>query len=182
MTISKVYPNALLPVIESNDLTAVRTANLKSQYPFDKASGDKMLHNGTAVIVDEVNKKIKRPATGKELVGLHMSEERIYESHLGRNSFALNGDVNIPRVAKLFKGDVFETNAVVITTGKNVADATAAVAHTDGYWLLLTATELGTTEGKYDLTTYEVVLLPTEEVMLPNETMGIRFVVDKAGA
>lgn len=181
MAVAKLYPNSGNPVIESNDLTAVKIGSFKSQYPFDKADGNKMLDNGTAVIVDEANKKIKRPTTGKEVVGLHMSEERIYESHLGRKSFQLNGDVNIPRVGKLFKDDVFETNAVVMETTLDKADATHAVAHTDGYWRLLTAAEL-TGDGAVDLAEYAVVLIPSEEVMLPNGTLGFRFVVDKAGA
>jgi hypothetical protein len=177
MAVVKLYNNGF-PTVETNDLFAVKTGSLKSQYPFVKGAGNKMVDNGIALVVDETGKKIVRPTTGKEKVGLHVSEERIYEGHLGRKTFQLNGDVNVPRVALLKAGDVFETDAIVMDNAMAIADAKYVVPHTDGYWRLVTQAETVGSPAAVVLADYAVVGIFGGEVMLPKESKGVRIVID----
>ena len=97
-------------LVETNHVSAVRTGNMKAQYPMDAAM-TAGLENGMGVTVDDENKLVKFVTAVGAAIYLHASEEQIYEEHLGRNSFKVVAP-KIPRVLKLEIGDIFETNAV----------------------------------------------------------------------
>jgi hypothetical protein len=104
-------------VVETNHVSAVRTGNIKAQH---KAHTD--LENGMAVTVDDIDKVVKKAGSTVEVgdLYLHVSEEQLYESHLGRNAFYIKAG-QYPRCLKLTEGDIFETNA--LATGEDVVYA-----------------------------------------------------------
>ena len=165
-------------VLETNHISAIRTGDIKAQYPM---ADEDDVENGMLLVVDDVAKEVDFSADGTDLVYLHASEERIYESHLGRRSFILNGEKDIPRMMKLAEGDIFETNCVSAddTDFANLvaakADAKYAVAHTDGRIKLLDETD-----GLAAFDTHKVVLEVVEFVTLPNGYEGVKFAVAKA--
>lgn len=159
-------------VVETNHVAAVRTGQIKAQYPMDEALAAVGAQNGQLLVVSDVDKKVSLPEDGDAMVWLHASEERLYESHLGRNAFIVTGP-NYPRMMKLAVGDIFETNAVELGDFATVAaaktGAKVGVPSATGDILLLAAA-----------TTEAVVLDIVEWVTLPNGEQGIKFAVAKA--
>ena len=160
-------------VVETNHVAAVRTGQIKAQYPMDEALATVGAQNGQLLVVDDVAKKVSLPANGDALVWLHASEERIYESALGRNAFIVK-EPNYPRMLKLSVGDIFETNAVDLGGFADIAAAKAGAkvgvpSETGDIKLLDVPTG-----------TEAVVLEIVEWVSLPNGEQGIKFVVKQA--
>lgn len=95
-------------VVETNHVSAVRTGNIKAQYPIAVD-----VENGMALFVDDAAKTmaLADAATAADVVYLHASEEQLYEEHLGRNAFYIKAG-NYPKALKLGAGDIFETNAL----------------------------------------------------------------------
>ena len=157
-------------VVETNHVAAVRTGEIKAQYPMSAALKAVGAQNGQLLTVDDVNKEVGLPGSAAVMVYLHASEERIYESHLGRNSFIVT-DPNYPRMMKLSVGDIFETNAVDLGAFADVAAAKAGAT-------------VGVPSTNRDITllaaaagTEKVVLDIVEWVTLPNGEQGIKFAV-----
>ena len=149
-------------VVETNLVAAVQTGRMKAQYPVE---GGADLQNGMLVVINEAEKQIELPgAAFNGKFALHASEERIYEGHLGRDSFILKGETQIPRVFFLEDGDVFETDAIEIgTTGDyGVTGENGFIHLTD------------------DITGKEMYLEVVENVTLPNGKDGIKFAVKTA--
>lgn len=165
-------------VVETNHVAAVRTGQIKAQYPMSDALKALGAQNGQLLVVDDVAKEVGLPNDETAAAWLHASEERIYEEHLGRDSFIVK-DPNYPRMMKLAVGDIFETDAVsadigVAATYADVdavkAGATVGVPSATGDIELLTASD--GSEG--------IVLNIVEWVTLPNGKEGIKFAVAKA--
>jgi len=156
------------PVIETNRIAAVRTGQFISQYPLGAS-----LPNGAqqGMLLRVVDQKVELPAAATDQVYLHMSEETMYEEHLGREHFKLTAP-RLPRLAALNITDIFETNAVemnAFNTGN--AKGKLGIASTAGYIsLVATAT---------DVTAHKVVLEVLDVVSLPNGKPGIKFGVVK---
>lgn len=163
-------------VIETNHVAAVRTGQIKAQY---SVADDANLENGMLLVVDDVAKQVKFPTDGTELVYLHASEERLYDSTLGRKAFILKGATDKPKMLKLQEGDIFETNAVDGGAFGDLAAAKAGakygVAMASGLIQLLDETA-----GLAAFDTHQVVLEVVEFVTLPNEHEGIKFAVAQA--
>ena len=164
-------------VVETNHVAAVRTGEIKAQYPMSTALAAVGAQNGQLLTVDDIEKKIGLPAAATDAVYLHASEERIYEEHLGRKSFIVKSP-NYPRMLKLSVKDIFETNAV---DSGDFANLAAVKAATDAIYGIPSTNGFITLKNK-DLvtTTYNVVLQLVEVVTLPNEAVGFKFVVIKA--
>ena len=153
-------------VVELNHVSAVRTGNIKAQYPLN--TGITEVEQGMLLVVDETNKKVKMPAAATDYVYLHASEEQIYESHLGRNSFSLKAP-KLPRMYKLEVGDIFETNAIN-DAAQAIAKDVLAYPATTGY---ITTAAAANASAVVELKVVEVVTLPNGET-------GAKFVVTKA--
>lgn len=159
------------PVIELNHVAAVRTGEIKAQYEMATSLAAIGAQQGMLLVVDDVAGEVRLPANETEYVYLHASEEQLYEDHLGREDFILESP-KLPRMYKLTKGDIFETNCVELN-GLNPATATVVgVPNADGYIHLYDAVSVPTDAV--------VVLKIVAEVTLPNGKDGIKFVVDKA--
>lgn len=163
-------------VVETNHVDAVRTGAIKAQYPMDATLAAVGAQNGQLLAVNDVTKKVGLPADGNAMVWLHASEERLYESHLGRNAFIVKAP-NYPRMMKLEVGDIFETNAVDLGSFADVAAAKNAT----------TGAKVGVPSSNGDIkllaaaaSTEAVVLDIVEWVTLPNGETGIKFAVAKA--
>lgn len=164
-------------VVETTNVAAVRTGRMASQYEMSSALAALGAQQGQLLVIDDIAKEIGLPANANDLVGLHASDERVYEEGKGRNSFIVKAP-NLPRVMRLEVGDKFETNAVEQGTGLTT---TAQIA-----------TQLGSgkvygipdTSGNIKLAktvdAEKVVLEMVEFVTLPNNEPGIKFVVTKA--
>ena len=154
-----IKERAKYALVETTNVSAVRTGNMAAQYEMEMEA----LENGMGVMVDDVAKLVKFATAGLDNLYLHASEEQIYEEHLGRNSFRVEGKM-LPRVLKLEVGDKFETNAIV------PADAVKGAKlypNGQGLW----ATTAGTTGM------YAVVV---ELVALPNGEEGARLAIARA--
>lgn len=145
-------------VVETNHVSAVRTGNMIAQYSTDIA----VLENGMTVNVNHATKKIVAPVAGKPLY-LHASEEQIYESHLGRDSFAIKAK-GYPRVLKLEIGDIFETDAVVPAVSYSVGDV--LIPDAAGRWTK------GTAAGN--------AAVVVAEIYLPNGKPGLKLAITDA--
>ena len=164
-------------VVETNHVAAVRTGQIKAQYPMSEDLKAVGAQNGQLLVVDDVAKEVGLPGDATAVAWLHASEERLYESHLGRDKFIVT-DPNYPRMMKLAVGDIFETDAVSADiSAEGFADVAAVkstakvgVPSETGDIELLTAA--AGTEG--------VVLDIVEWVTLPNGKEGIKFAVAKA--
>lgn len=160
-------------VVETNHVAAVRTGEIKAQYPMSAALKAVGAQNGQLLTVNDVTKEVGLPAAATAYVYLHASEEQLYESHLGRNAFIVM-DPMYPRMMKLNVGDIFETNAVDLGLFADVAAAKASAkvgVPSDSGDIELLAAAAGT----------EVVVLDIVEwVTLPNGETGIKFAVAKA--
>lgn len=165
-------------VVETNHVAAVRTGQIKAQYPMSDALKAVGAQNGQLLVVDDVAKEIGLPGDATAVAWLHASEERLYESHLGRDKFIVT-DPNYPRMMKLAVGDIFETDAVSADIGAEGAFATVAAVKTDAKVGVPSAT------GDIELLaaaagTEGIVLDIVEWVTLPNGKEGIKFAVAKA--
>lgn len=147
-------------VVETNHVSAVRTGNMAAQYSTDIA----VLQNGMAVNVNHQTKKIVAPAANKPLY-LHASEEQLYESHVGRDSFAIKAK-QYPRALKLEIGDIFETDAV-IAGEYTVGDVVGPDAN--GFWTKVAGNLIAGTTG-----------VVAAEVYLPNGKPGIKIAITAA--
>ena len=156
-------------VLETNHVSAVRTGDIKAQYPL--ASGLTEVENGMLLVVDDVAKTVALPAAAGDAVYLHGSEERLYEEHLGRKSFVLKAP-NFPRMYKLQEGDIFETNAVTTELANPKVLGKMGVPSTSGLIEIV--------EDSIDMDNYAVVLKVVEFITLPNGTEGVKFYVAKA--
>lgn len=166
-------------VVETNNVSAVRDGRIKAQYPMD-AEID--AENGMLLVVDDIAEVVKKSTDGTERgICLHASEERIYEDHLGRKSWYLDGSTQIPKMLMLQVGDTFETNAVDDGDFVNIAAVKAALAANEAVYGIASST--GLIELKDDtlvLANYETVVQVVKVVTLPNETEGMKFAVIKA--
>ena len=165
-------------VIETNDVSAVRTGRVKAQYPF---VGEGDLENGMLLVQDNLRKQIRKPHTGTEMCYLHASEEQLYETHLGRRHWKL-GSEQRARIFKLTVGDIFETNAVDKGAYDNKAAVEADLENNifgipDSSGLIKL---VNNATGTNALSTHCVVLQMIEFVTLPNGNDGIKFVVKQA--
>lgn len=145
-------------VVETNHVSAVRTGNMAAQYSTDIA----ILQNGMAVNVNHATKKIVVPVAGQPLY-LHASEEQIYETHLGRDSFYIKAG-QYPRALKLEIGDIFETDAVVTGVSYTVGDV--MIPDATGLW----------TKGVAGANAAVVAA----EVYLPNGKPGLKLAITAA--
>lgn len=136
-------------VVETNHVSAVRTGNIKAQYP---AAAE--MENGMALIVDDVAKSIDlaNAAAIDDVIYLHASEEQVYEEHLGRNSFFI-AEGKYPRALKLEAGDIFETNAL---NADGTYDAGVKLNVNAGEWVPVTT-------GAALATVVEMITLPNGE-------------------
>lgn len=163
------------PVVETNHVAAVRKGEYTCQYP---AKGQVELMNGMLVVIDFAKKEIKKPATGLEFCSMVVSEEQIYEGHLGRNGFSTKSP-KLPKVCGLTKGDIFETNALDMGTFTTVdlakTGAKFAIPTASGYAKLIDAAA-----GATALTANATVLQLIEWVKLPNGEQGVKFLVAKS--
>lgn len=155
-------------VIETNRIAGLRIGEFFSQYPLGAS-----LANGAeqGMLLAVVNQKVELPAAATDYVYLHVSEETMYEEHLGREHFILKAP-KLPRVVQLSKTDVFETNNVEMNAfnTSNAKGKLAIPATTGVMSLVATAT---------DITTYKVVLEVLDVVTLPNGKTGLKFGVVK---
>ena len=173
---ARLFTDSGYSVVETNHVAAVRTGQIKAQYPMSTALKALGAQNGQLLAVDDVEKEVGLPADGNAYVWLHASEERLYEAHLGRKAFIVE-DPNYPRMLKLEVGDIFETNAIdggsfgtVAAAQDESTGATVGVPSTSGDIKLLAAA-----------TGNEAVVLDIVEwVTLPNGETGIKFAVAKA--
>ena len=177
---ANLFNNPGYSVVETNHINSIRTGEIKAQFP---CVGSDWLENGMLAQVFEVEKVIRKPLDSFAYCYLHASEERIYQPHLGRASWILNCKTQIPKMLKLNKGDLFETDAVVKGTIANVqavkdaiegGDAIYGLPHISGYIQLLTDVEAGVL-NIFD--TCSTILQVVDVVSLPNEREGIKFVV-----
>lgn len=179
---AKLFNKTGYSVVETNHVAAVRNGRIKAQYP---CIGSDELENGMLAVVLDSEKVVRKPIDATEACHLHASEERIYESHLGRKGWVLNCKVQIPKMLAFDKGDLFETDAVDKGNFANVAAVQAemdanevfGVPDTSGYIKLLTTAEAGIA-NVWD--TYGTVLKAQSFVNLPNDTQGIKFAVVQA--
>ena len=176
---AKLFTHPGYAVVETTNVAAVRDGRMAAQYKMSTALDTAGAENGMLLAINDKTKEIGFPSGVTANVGLHASDERIYEEHLGRNSFVVKSP-NVPRVLYLAVGDKFETNAVEaggtdIDTVANVKTFLAAnpvygVADATGR-IKLSKTLAGTEK---------VALEVVEFVKLPNNQEGIKFVVVKA--
>lgn len=167
-------------VIETNHVNAVRTGDIKAQYELDATDFATVgAENGMLLVADEVGKKVKLPTGATSYVMLHVSEERDYEDK-GRKHFVLNRGSFAPKLLKLAKGDIFETNCVQFddTVYANYNAIVSAINETTVYGVPSTS---GRIDIKAGATANAVVeLKAVEGVTLPNGESGIKFLVVKA--
>lgn len=170
---AKLFTNGY-SVLETNHVAAVKTGEIKAQYEMSAALALLGAQNGQLFTVDDVAKEVGLPTDSNALVQLHSSEEQIYDSVQGRNSFILQSP-KLPKMLKLSVGDIFETNAIDAgafqTLAAAKAGATVGVPHTTGD-ILIKATAAGTEQ---------VILDIVEWVILPNGYQGVKFAVRRAG-
>ena len=168
----KAFDSPGFAVVETNHINSIRTGEIKAQYPCIKPD---WIENGMLLRVDDVAKIVKRASDPKQYCHLHASEERIYNSMFGRNSWRLNCQKEIPKMLKLSEGDIFETDAVLFDNFADEAeardDAVYGIPDATGYIQLVPANHANI------LTDYSTVLKIVEWIHLPNESPGIKFVV-----
>ena len=166
------FTNPGYSVVETNHIAAVRTGEIKAQYPF---VGMDFIENGMLFNVDEQLGIVRPVEDAKEFCYLHASEERVYENWYGRNMWRLNTATQIPRMMKLAEGDIFETDAVKWTAFTDEADArdnaTHGIPDSSGYIELVDAAHTNL------LTQYSIVLEVVDWITLPNENPGVKFAV-----
>lgn len=173
-------------VIETNHVSAVRTGDIKAQYDLDAVDFATVgAENGMLLVADDVSKTVKLPTGETSYCHLHVSEERDYEDK-GRKYFVLNSGSFAPKMLKLAKGDIIETNCVqfedtAVQTYTQYIDYAAIVAAIDA----TTVFGIPSTTGRIQIhgattATAVVELKAVEGVTLPNGENGIKFVVVRA--
>lgn len=163
-------------VVETTNVAAVRTGRMVSQYAMSSALAAVGAQQGQLLAIDDVAKEVGLPADADAVVGLHASDERIYEEGKGRNSFIVKSP-NLPRILRLEVGDKFETNAVEQggTDLDTVTNVKAYLASNPVYGLADTS---GNIKLAKEVTgTEKVVLEVVEFVTLTNNEPGIKFIV-----
>ena len=166
-------------VVETNHVAAVRTGQIKAQYPMDDYQD---AENGMLLVVSDVSEVVSFSTDGTERkIYLHASEERLYEGHEGRSAWMLDGENQIPKMLKLSVGDIFETNTVDDGDFINQAAVqTALDANEDVFGIASDSGLIELKDNTLDLDNYFVVLSVIGFVTLPNETTGVKFAVVKA--
>lgn len=175
---AKLFTHEGYSVVETTNVAAVRTGRMVSQYPMTTALATAGAQQGQLLLIDDIGKEVGLPANAASIVGLHASEERIYEEGKGRSSFIVKSP-NQPRVMRLEEGDKFETNAVEQggTDLDTVANVKTYLASNPVYGV---ADASGNVKLSKTLAGTEVVALQVVEfVTLPNNEPGIKFVVVK---
>lgn len=145
-------------VVETNHVSAVRTGNIKAQYPTAVA-----MENGMAIVADDAAKAMRLAGAGDEVIYLHASEEKLYEDHLGRNAFFVPAGA-YPKALKLEVGDIFETNALAV--GEMDYAAGNKLVPVDGFWTIATTGQIA-----------KAVIV--EMVTLPNGEAGAKLAIIK---
>jgi len=173
-------------VLETNHVSAVRTGDIKAQYDLDATDFATVgAENGMLLVADEVLGKVNLPTAATDYVMLHASEEIGYEEK-GRKNFVLELGSFAPKLLKLSKGDIIETNCVqfedeAVQTYTQYADYAAIVAAIDGS----TVYGIPSTTGRIQINgattgTAVVELKALKGVTLPNGENGIKFLVSRA--
>lgn len=169
------FNNSGYCVIETNHLSAVRTGEIKAQYP---CVGMDYIENGMLLYVDEDQESVRPVHDSKEFCYLHASEERVYDTGKGRNDWRLDCSSQIPRMFKLEEGDIFETDAVKFTNFADEDeardDAVYGIPNSSGYIELISAAQAAALDVETDFST---VLEIVDWVTLPNGDDGIKFSV-----
>lgn len=146
-------------VVETNHVSAVRTGNIKAQYPTEVA-----MENGMAIVADDAAKEMRLAGVDDEVIYLHASEEKLYEDHLGRNAFFIPAGA-YPKALKLEVGDIFETNA--LAQGEEITYAAGnKLVPVDGIWTIAT-------------TGQDAKAVIVEMVTLPNGEAGAKLAIIK---
>lgn len=148
-------------VLETNKMAAIHTGEIIAQY--EMADDVDNLQNGIALAVNHATREVVLPEAGDDALYIHASEEQIYEDHLGRNSFILKAP-KMPRLFKLYEGDIFETNAIA---GADEAEVDVAA----GDYLAPDA------EGMWEVSLTATNVQVQKIVMLPNGQKGVKAVV-----
>lgn len=178
---AKLFNHAGYSVVETTNVAAVRNGRMVSQYEMSTALDTAGAQNGMLLAIDDIGKEVGLPANANAIVGLHASDERVYEEGKGLNTFIVKKP-NLPRVMRLAIGDKFETNAVE-QGGTDLDTPANAKAYLAGDPIYGIADATGNIKLSKTLAAEVVVGLQVVEfVTLPNGEEGIRFVVVKAGA
>lgn len=176
---AKLFTHEGYSVVETTNIAAVRTGKMVSQYGMSTALNTAGAQNGMLLAIDDIGKEVGLPADATAIVGLHASDERVYEEGKGLNTFVVKTP-NLPRVMRLAVGDKFETNAVEQggTDLDTPANAKAFLGTAAVYGL---ADATGNIKLSKAVAGTEVVQLQAVEfVTMPNGAEGIRFAVIKA--
>lgn len=179
MAIQKLASN--YGVLETNHVSAVRTGDIKAQYDLDATDFATVgAENGMLLVVDEVAGKVKLPTAATDYTYLHASEERDYENK-GRKHFVLEQGSFAPKMLKLAKGDIIETNCVQYDDAA-YADYNAIVAAINDTTIFGVPSTTGRIDIQADLALIDakVALKAVKGVTLPNGENGIKFVVTSA--
>lgn len=180
---ARLFPVKGYSVVETVNIAAVRDGRMISQYKLSTALDAAGAENGQLLSFDHVAKEVGLPASGNAYVGLHASDERVYETGKGFNDFVVHNP-NLPRVIILAEHDKFETNAVTVAAAATSIDTVTklksvlAAGTTPVYGRPSTSgdIELVTTLGGSET----VVLRAVSVISLPNGQEGVRFVVATA--
>lgn len=166
------------PVVETNHIRAITTGALISQYNFSSSSPGAM--SGLPLLVNYSRKEVTQPVDGTEFLYLAIPEERSYGLGMGRQNFAVTRTQK-PRLAKLSKGDIFETNAISynedVFTSAALLKQNAVYAIPTGSGILELVDK---NEGEAALLTHSLVFEVIDWVLLPNRKEGVKLLVKKA--
>lgn len=162
-------------VVELTKVAAVLTGRMEAQKPL---VGVDAVENGTLLEVTKDGIQLPTSLTGR--IGIHWSEEQLYEDYQGRGDFRLEAPKQ-PRVFYLEVGDRLETNAVLAGAFLDVADAKENAVYgvptigeeAGGYITLV--------DDLIDMDDYSTVLEIVSFITLPNGEKGIKFEVAKGG-
>lgn len=168
-------------VVELNKVAAVKTGQVKAQFPLDATDFASIpAENGMLLFVDEVGEKVELPASANAYVYLHASVEKDYEGK-GRKNFAVMKDNDFyPRLFTLATGDTFETNCFQYddTVYANYAAITAAISVNTVYGVPSTAGYIQILAAPAG--SERVILKAVKGVTLPNGESGLKFAVERA--
>lgn len=161
-------------VVELNNVAAVRTGEIVSQYELDTPQ----IENGMLVVANHAKGTVELPQAETDTVYLHASVEKLYDGE-GRSKFVMKQGSFLPRLYKLGLGDTFETNAVEHEKG-SITELEAAITETAGFGV---PSATGNIQFKDAQTSGAAVeLKAVAVVVLPNGEYGIKWRVIKAVA